>query len=170
MKTYYGVTRISQVFEMIEDVCEDMKGPNENLEATKELMICTAAQETHLGKLKDPTTYRAGAGVMQVDPIGITDIKQRGGKWIEFCREKWDVHFERIEHRELNEAPLLSIIAARLRYKVVPDPIPSDSNEIWKYYKRWYNSYAGSATQGEYMKNRKWAMELYRKWKSGEKL
>ena len=170
MKTYYGISRVSQLFEMIEDVCEAMKGKNENVEATKELMVCTAAQETKLGTLKDPTTYGAGSGIMQVDPIGVEDIKQRGKKWIHFCKDRWDLHFDKIDHKELNESPLACIVAARLRYKVVPYLIPDNPDDMWEYYKRWYNSYAGAATKEEYMKNREWGMGLYRRWKNGEEI
>jgi hypothetical protein len=170
MKTYYGITRISQLFEMIEDVCEAMKSENENIEATKELMICTAAQETKLGTLMDKSDYRYGTGIMQIDPIGITDILRRGNKWIEFCKRKYDIHFDKLQHRELETSALLCVIASRIRYKVVPQPIPNTTEGLWEYYKRYYNSYLGAATKEEYMKNREWALGLYKKWKEGENI
>jgi hypothetical protein len=166
MKMYYGLTRPSQLFEMIEDVVEKMAGPKENKEAVTELMICTAAQETHLGTLKDPSTYRYGSGIMQIDPIGITDILRRGSKWIEFCKKEYNFHFDKLKHRELETSALLCVVASRIRYKVVPHPIPNTTEGLWEYYKKYYNSYAGAATREEYMKNREWAMELYHNWKN----
>ncbi len=170
MKVYYGLSRLTQLFEMIDDACEVMKGNGEDVEATKQLMLATAAQETHLGSLKDPTVYRAGAGVMQIDPIGIEDIKARSSakKWIHFCREEFDFHLDKLDHRELNESPFLCVVAARVRYKVVPYKVPSDLEKQWLYYKKWYNSYAGAATREEYMKNYKWAKNLWDKWVTGE--
>lgn len=165
MKTYYGISRVTQLFEMIEDVCETMAGTNENVEATKELMICTAAQETLLGTLKDFTTYRHGTGIMQLDPIGVVDIRERAGKWIDFCKKEYNFDFSKLQHRELETSPLLSVVAARLRYKVVPRAIPCSTEELWEYYKKYYNSILGAATKEEYMKNREWAMGLYKKWR-----
>lgn len=164
-KTYYGISRISQLFEMIEDVCEAMAGNGENIEATKELMVCTAAQETHLGTLRDPSTYKYGTGVMQIDPIGITDILRRGKKWIMFCKKQYNFNFDKLQHRELETSALLCVVAARIRYKVVPAAIPNTAEGLWEYYKKYYNSYAGAATREEYMENREWAMELYNNWK-----
>lgn len=170
MKTYYGITRISQLFEMIEDVVDTMASPGEDTESVKELMICTAAQETHLGTLKDKSVYKYGTGIMQLDPIGITDIRRRGNKWIEFCRNNYNIHFDRVEHRELEASALFSVVAARIRYKVVPYPIPSTAEGLWEYYKKYYNSYAGAATREEYMKNREWALGLYKRWEAGEEI
>ena len=169
MKLYYGITRRSQLFEMIEDACNAMKGLDEDVEAAIQLMVATASQETHLGQLKDPTVYRAGAGIMQVDPIGIEDIQLRGRKWIKFCKTKWDIHLDRVKHRELNEAAFLCVVTARVRYKVVPKPLPklNDVDAQWNYYKKYYNSYAGVATKDEFIRNRKRALKLYENWKRG---
>lgn len=169
MKLYYGITRLSQLFEMIEDACDAMKGPNEDVEAAIQLMVATAGQETHLGHLRDPTTYRAGAGIMQVDPIGIEDIQLRGRKWIKFCKTKWDIHLDRVKHRELNEGAFLCVVAARVRYKVVPKALPrkDDIDGQWEYYKKYYNSYAGVATKDEFIRNRKRSLKLYYDWKRG---
>jgi hypothetical protein len=170
MKTYYGITRITHLFEIIEDVCEALKVTNEDVETTKALIISTIAQETHLGTLRDPTKYKYGTGIAQLDPIGVTDIQERGKKWFDPCKKAFGFDLSKVKHTELEEAPVLSVVMARLRYKLVPQGIPDDPEEQWKYYKRWYNSYAGAATKEEYMKNREWALRLYKKWKAGENI
>ena len=166
MKTYYGITRISHLFDIVDDVCEALKGANEDVESTKALIISTIAQETHLGTMKDPTKYKYGTGIAQLDPIGVIDIQQRGTKWFDICKKAFGFDLSKVKHTELEEAPVLAIVMARLRYKVVPQGIPNDTEGQWKYYKKWYNSYAGAATREEYMKNREWAMELYNNWKN----
>ena len=170
MKTFYGLTRIEHLFDIITDVCEPLKGPNESVEDTIALIISTIAQETHLGTLRDPTKYKYGTGISQLDPIGVTDIQERGKKWFDICKNTFGFDLSKVTHTELEEAPVLSIVMARLRYKLVPYGIPTDVEGQWKYYKRWYNSYAGAATREEYMKNREWALGLYKKWKAGENI
>lgn len=169
MKMYYGVTRLSQVFEMLEDVANDLKGSSENVENTIDLMLGTLAQETRLGSLKDPTNYSAGSGISQFDPgIPFRDPVDRMGKWKKIVRNLYDFDFDKIQHRELEESPLLGIVLMRIKYKLVPYKIPNDIEGQWKYYKKWYNSEDGKATREEYMVNIFWAKDLYKKWKNGE--
>jgi hypothetical protein len=170
MKTYYGITRISHLFDIIDDVCEALKGPSENVESTKALIISTIAQETLLGTLKDPTKYKYGTGITQLDPIGLVDIQKRAGKWFGTCKKAFGFDISKVEHTELEEAPVLSVVMTRLKYKLVPYKIPEDPEGQWRYYKQWYNSYAGAATREEYMKNREWSLNLYQKWRSGVKI
>lgn len=165
MNIYYGLTRLEQVFELVEDVIEQLKGSNENTEATKQLLIGTIAQETKLGTYRDPSPYRHGAGLCQIDPgIPFEDIQDRGTKYIKLVKDKFGIDILSATHRELELSPLLSVVMARVKYKLVPKIIPDDFEGQWKYYKRYYNSYAGKATKEEYTKNYKWGMDLYNKW------
>ena len=165
MKTYYGVTRLEQVFELIEDVVEELKGSNENTEATKQLLIGTIAQETKLGTYRDPSPYKHGAGLCQIDPgIPFEDIRDRGTKYIKLIKEKFGIDILSATHRELELSPLLSVVMARVKYKLVPKSIPTRFDGQWEYYKRYYNSYAGKATKEEYKKNYEWGIELYNNW------
>lgn len=165
MKVYYGLTRLEQVFEIIEDVVKAMKGSNEDIEATRQLMIGTIAQETKLGTYRDPSPYKHGAGLSQIDPgIPFEDIQDRGTKYIRQVKETFGIDILSATHRELELSPLLSVVMARVKYKLVPKAIPADFDGQWEYYKRYYNSYAGKATKEEYTRNYEWSMELYNKW------
>ncbi len=165
---YYGLTRLSQLFEMIDDVIEVLKGPSEALESTRELIISTIGQETHLGKYKDLTDYKHGTGLAQVDPgIPFKDIIDRSTKYHKVVKEKFDIDLKKVEHKELELSPLLSLVLCRLKYKLVPKKIPLDVEGQWKYYKKYYNSYLGKAKKEEYLRNRAWALQKYQEWKEG---
>ncbi len=165
MNVYYGLTRLDQVFQLIEDVVEKLKGTSENVEATKQLMIGTIAQETKLGTYRDPSPYKYGSGLCQIDPkLPFEDIQDRAGKWIGIVKDIFAIDIERATHRELELSPLLSVVMARVKYKIVPYTIPPDFDGQWKYYKKWYNSYAGKATKEEYTRNYSWGMKLYKGW------
>lgn len=165
MNMYYGLTRISQVFELIEDVVEKLKGNSEDIEATRQLMIGTIAQETKLGTYRDPSPYKHGAGLSQIDPkLPFEDIQVRAGKWRKIVKEEFAIDMEKVTHRELELSPLLSVVMARVKYKIVPYAIPKDFEEQWRYYKKWYNSYAGKATREEYTENYEWGIKLYKEW------
>ncbi len=169
MKVYYGLTNLGQVFETIEAVVRDLKGNNEDTEATRQLMIGTIAQETKLGTFRDPSPYKHGAGLCQIDPgIPFEDIQDRGSKYIEKVKRIYGIDIERATHRELELSPLLSVIMARVKYKLVPKSIPTNFDGQWEYYKKYYNSYAGKATKEEYTENYNWGMQLYKDWKEGE--
>jgi len=169
MAIFYGVTRKSQIFEMVADVVEAFKSPMENTRATMELLLATAAQETHTGELRDGTPYRHGTGLMQFDPVGLEDIKTRPSaqRWIKIARERFGVDFSKVEHRELETAPLTSIIAARIKYKIVPYGIPHALEDQWLYYKKWYNSSAGAATKEEFYRNRAIILKEFDAWNKG---
>lgn len=169
MRVYYGLTSLEQVFETIEAVVRDLMGKNEDTEATKQLMIGTIAQETKLGTFRDPSPYKHGAGLCQIDPgIPFEDIQDRGTKYIEKVKRIYGIDIEIVTHRELELSPLLSVVMARVKYKLVPKAVPGDFDGQWKYYKKWYNSYAGKATKEEYTKNYNWGIKLYNDWKKGK--
>lgn len=168
VKVYYGLTRQSQIFEMIEDVCNDLKGQGEDIKATIELMISTIGQETHLGEYKDPTRYAHGTGLAQIDPsIPFDDIVNRSTRFHKLILQKYNIDIKSLKHRDLEVSPLLSIILCRLKYKLVPAAIPSDSVGQWLYYKKWYNSYLGKATSEEFFRNREKSLKKYNVWKRG---
>ncbi len=165
---YYGLTRTSQVFEMVDDVVEALKGNNEDIKTTKELIVSTIGQETHLGTFKDKTKYKYGTGLSQIDSgIPFEDIIKRSSKYHEVIEKRFNIDLKAVKHRELELSPLLSIILCRLKYKLVPKKIPKDIDGQWKYYKKYYNSYLGKAKREEYIRNRSFSLKKYREWLEG---
>jgi len=161
-KMNYGLTRMSQMFSMIEDVVDVFAGPNEDKDATIRLMVGTISQETDLGMYKDRTPHKYGEGLTQVDAgLPYKDILERGGKWLDIAADKFGIDFSIIKHRDLAYSPLVGIILCRVKYKLVPSSIPKDYNGQWTYYKRWYNSFLGAATQDEFKESYTAGMKEY---------
>lgn len=166
MRTYYGIVKISQIFEIIEKVVYDLKGSKEDAESTIKLMVGTIAQETKLGTFRDPSPYKYGSGLCQIDPgIPFDDVQDRASRYIDKVISLYGIDILSATHRELELSPLLSVVMCRVKYKLIPKAIPSDSEGQWLYYKKYYNSYLGKATREEYIENSTWGMEHYKKWK-----
>ena len=72
---FYGLARRSHLREIIVAVC-DVLGHGAGGHAV-DLLLETAAQETHCGQLRDSTPNGAGRGIFQIDPIAFNDICQR---------------------------------------------------------------------------------------------
>lgn len=163
---YYGLTRRNQLREMMLDVCEALKGNNEDLKSTLVLMLATCYQETNFGGFKDPTPYRAGAGLMQFDKMPFEDIRDRGGRFYKVVLRNFGIDVPSLTHRELEFSPLASIVMARIKYKLVPSKIPSwdDFEGQWLYYKKWYNSYLGRATKEEFLVSYNKAIAEYKEY------
>lgn len=165
LKIYYGLTNIDQVFSFVEDVIIKLKDEGEDIRYTRELMIGTIAQETRLGTYKDLTPYKHGAGLCQIDPgIPFDDIKQRAGKWRKIVKKEFGIDLNEVTHRELELSPLLSIVMARVKYKLISTAIPETLKGQASYYKKWYNSMEGKATEEEYIRNYKWGIKNYKEW------
>lgn len=149
---YYGLTNQQQALEMARQVC-DVIGHGGNGTAV-ELLVETAAQETHLGAAKDLTIYGAGHGLCQFDHIGFVDVQQRTKRRLKAkVFDAFRVDIDKVMHRELEYAPLLSMIFCRLKYVLVPSAIPADLEGRAHYWKKYYNSSLGKGKPEEYVRN-----------------
>ena len=110
------------------------------------LLLGTCAQESHFGIYRRQIRGPA-RGIMQMEPPTFAWLK---GKYRNRYKELHNVQFKDLEFNDI-----ASIQYARLRYLVVPKPLPKkdDMEGIWSYYKQYYNSYLGSATRKEFMMN-----------------
>ena len=163
---FYGLSRPNQLWEMTFDVCSTLKGPDDNLKDILILMLATCYQETHMGALRDKTRYAAGTGIMQFDKFPYKDINNRSKKYYDICLKKFNINIPKLEYRELELSPLASIVMARIKYKLVPHKSPSwdDFENMWLYYKTWYNSMLGKATKEEFKHSYKKALEFHEKY------
>lgn len=162
-KIYYGLTRKKQLLEMMVDVCSTLKGNKEDLKSTLILMLATCYQETNMGTFKDKTRYKYGTGLMQFDNMPYKDSKLRGSRFYKVCLKEFNVDISKMKYIELELSPLASIVMARIKYKLVPHNIPSwkQFDEVWGYYKKWYNSTLGKATIEEFKISYKKGLEAY---------
>ena len=149
---FYGLATEHQLRECVNVVC-DLLGRGASGYAGQMLME-TAAQETHCGKFRDPTPGGAGRGVFQIDLIAFNDIRQRARvSDIKLLIEKFGVDIRAVNHETLDFSPLLSAIFCRLFYKLIPYPIPSTLSARAAYWKRFYNTKLGKGTIEEFISN-----------------
>ncbi len=152
MDCFYGLVTPDQAIEYVVAVC-DVLGHGENGKAVQ-LMLETAAQETHLGRYRDPTPAGAGRGLFQCDEVGFIDVVQRMRPAdAAAIRQRWGVHIELIEWRHLDFSPLLAAIFCRMKYRLRPEIIPASLEGRAAYWKWFYNTARGKGTEREYITN-----------------
>lgn len=122
-----------------------------------ELLMLTAAQETHLGKylwqVKGPAL-----GVFQMEPNTYNDI---WGNWIMYRQNILDALNDMYGgsgvpwELKMKADLVYQIIMARIFYLRVPAALPAKDNalDMAHYYKKWFNTHLGKATPEEAFKN-----------------
>lgn len=143
----YGVYNKNEIINLADEVVEVLGGG----ENAKRLLLETVAAETNFGKAKDKT-WSSGIGLTQFDYIGFIDVKQRTPKKIkQKIKTNWGINIDRVRLDDLRYNPKLAMIFTRLKYMLVPKPIPSTLQDRGKYWKKWYNTYAGKGTVAHYV-------------------
>jgi len=126
--------------------------------AAEELLMLTAAQESHLGQYIHQINGPA-LGVMQMEPNTFKDHVHSYLKYKEdlqsailtICNMKY------LEQDALVYNLKFSIVMARVHYLRKEESLPNHGNirELATYYKKYYNSFLGSATIEEAINNYK---------------
>jgi hypothetical protein len=118
-----------------------------------ELLVFTCAVEsnggTYLKQVKGPAL-----GIYQMEPETYNDI------WENFLKFKKNILLSLTttfgivtipsEDRLIYDLRYASVMC-RLHYKRVPEPLPQTANvdDLWNYYKKYYNTNLGAATKSE---------------------
>lgn len=148
----YGLVRPEQASEFVHAVC-DVLGHGSNGKAVQ-MLLETAAQETHLGRYRDPTANGAGRGLFQCDRIAFIDVQKRARQAdVDAVRAAFGFDVRTLEHVQLDSSPLLAAVFCRLFYKLIPDLFPAHLPGRAAYWKRFYNTFDGKGTSEEYMRN-----------------
>lgn len=150
MQLYYGLKSKEDAVQYARAVVEVIGGGEDAVA----LLVETAAAETLLGTLKDPTPYAAGTGLTQVDKgtfdwLGQLYASHKLGNLI---LQHFNIKLGKTQYQELETSPLLAMVYCRLRYYAVPYKIPSTIEARADYWKKWYNSTAGKGTPADYLK------------------
>ena len=151
----YGVVSKKQLVDTVKYVC-DVLGHGKNNNAVK-LLLETAGAETSLGKVKDKTKY-AGMGITQIDKIAFDDILERVSfSDVAIIKEQMGIELAWVEWNDLRYNILLAFLFTRLKYKKIPEEIPTKMQDRALYWKKHYNSYHPNAkgTTGHYLEANK---------------
>ena len=121
------------------------------------LLMGTAAQESHLGKYRKQIGGGPALGIFQMEPATFNDIVRNYLRYkpelavkIEMVARVCRLHAEDIETNDL-----LAICMARVHYLRVSEAIPSDVEGMARYWKRYYNTPLGKGTVEEFIANYK---------------
>lgn len=146
----YGLTNKLYLKECIEKVCDCLGyGANNNAD---ELILETAGVETRFGKATDGT-IGAGMGITQIDKMPFGDIQNRvKNSDREKIKKEMGIDLDLIGWEHLRYNPLLCVLFTRLKYKKIPEEIPTNLEGRAFYWKDHYNTKAGKGTVEHYIK------------------
>lgn len=111
------------------------------------LLLGTAAQESRFGTFIRQLNGGPALGIFQMEP-----------NTFEWLRELYAEKYPEIAQRQAEELEWdlrLAILFARLRYRTVPQPLPSadSASQIALYWKKYYNTMSGSGKIEEFIAN-----------------
>ncbi len=148
----YGITSDGQVLHGIEWVCDIWGKKDDN--SDKVLLERTIRHESHLGNIKD-RSKKYGESVAQIDlKTFLWIVKKLGNEKYREDRELFKKHFgfplSMLHYEDLRCIPNVGIFLCRMRYRFVPEPIPTDHLGIYNYYKKYWNG-SGAATYEKFI-------------------
>ena len=118
------------------------------------LLMGTAAQESHLGEYIHQINGPA-LGIMQMEPATFKDhvrwLSKREDDLIYKIMSSANIQTWSVNDLKWNLK--LSIAMARVHYLRKPDRLPTTIEEMAAYYKKFYNTYLGAATEEEFINN-----------------
>lgn len=152
MTAFYGLVKPAHIFDVVSVVCDVLGHGNNN--CASNLLLETAAQETHCGLFRDPTPNGAGRGLFQCDPIAFKDVQMRARQDdVLAVVKEFNFDLRYLPHASLDVSPLAAAVFARLHYKRRTEEIPSKLEGRAVYWKQFYNTKAGDGRVEQYISN-----------------
>lgn len=150
-KYHYGLESKEQAIELAKNTAVVL-GHGKNRKAT-ELLLETACAETQLGTY--PDRYKPeGFGLHQFDTIGFEDVVARTRRVTkDLVKLRFGYDLDALKPQDLENDPRLSFVMCRLKYRLIPEPIPSDIFSRAHYWKKHYNTVAGKGTFEHYLES-----------------
>jgi len=142
-------------YQSRELITETLNGIELSSNNAVDLLMGTAAQESHLGEYINQVGNGPALGIMQMEPATFKDHIA----WL--SKRKDDLMYKILDVCNMSAPKTdslrynlkFSIAMARVHYLRRPEPLPSTIAEMAAYWKRHYNSYLGAGTIDEFIKN-----------------
>ncbi len=120
-----------------------------------ELLLGTCAQESAYGKYRKQLGGGPALGIFQCEPATFNDIVDN---FLNYKKELLVKIIEVSKVQQLNAADLetndiLATCICRVHYLRVDGPVPKDLDGWARYYKQYYNTPGGKATEEEFKAN-----------------
>lgn len=121
------------------------------------LLMGTAAQESHLGKYRRQLGGGPALGIFQMEPATFDDIVKNYLRYKPELAARIErvARISRFKAEDIENNDLLAICMARVHYLRVREAIPSDLEGWARYWKRYYNTSLGKGTEEEFIANYK---------------
>jgi len=144
----------NQLRELIE---ETLKEINLYSEDAVNLLMGTAAQESHLGVYIRQLGCGVAQGIFQMEAATLEDIKQN---YLSYRPELSEIILKACNSMSITPDSLrwnlkLATCMARVHYLRVDEPLPDDLQGYAEYWKKYYNSYLGKGSTSEFIHNYK---------------
>lgn len=141
-KFYYGVKGQSHLIACIKKAVTTFGGGHK----ARQLLAGTCCAESDFATFPDVHPEKLGVGVTQFDQIGFDDVKLRTRtKHKKRFERGYSVKFDEIELKDLAYNPELALAFTRLKYLLVPEPLPCSDIGQALYWKKYYNTYHPNA-------------------------
>lgn len=141
-----------QFRELIADTLEEVGLYSED---AVNLLLGTAAQESHFGTYLKQLKSGPAKGVFQMEPATFKDIVENYVRH----RPKLVSYLSSVsttfEAEEMVWNIKMAAVMARIHYLRVPKPLPTDLSGYAAYWKKYYNTYLGAGTEEEFIHNYK---------------
>lgn len=143
-----------QLKELIEETLKEIDLYSEH---AVNLMLGTAAQESRMGMYIKQLGNGPALGIFQMEPNTFNDIVKN---YIYYKKSitpkiKAACNIDFFTSDLLRYNLKFAICLTRVHYLRVPKPLPTDLAGYAKYYKEYYNTHLGKATEEEFIKNYK---------------
>jgi hypothetical protein len=110
-RCFYGLAKKSHLRDIVVEVC-NVLGHGANACAV-DLLLETAAQETHCGQLRDPTPHGAGRSIFQIDKETFYDVRARArASDVQMIIDNFGIDIRCCEWEHIDYSPLLAAIFA----------------------------------------------------------
>lgn len=121
------------------------------------LLMGTAAQESHLGRYRKQLGGGPALGIFQMEPATFDDIVKNYLRYKPELAARIErvARISRFKAEDLENNDLLATCMARVHYLRVREAIPSDLEGWARYWKRYYNTLLGKGTEEEFIANYK---------------
>lgn len=121
------------------------------------LLMGTAAQESHLGRYRKQLGGGPALGIFQMEPATFDDIVKNYLRYKPELAARIErvARISRFKAEDLENNDLLATCMARVHYLRVREAIPSDLEGWARYWKQYFNTPLGKGTEEEFIANYK---------------
>jgi len=139
--------------ETLSCILPDMTSQN-----ARELLMMTAAQESHCGRYLQQVGCGVALGIFQMEPATYEDLFDNYLRYHQDLLKRLETHFSTNNKNfkvNMKGNLVYQIVLARLQYRRFPENLPdfSDTTAMACYYKKYWNTVKGKATIAEVLFN-----------------